>query len=104
VTNRRRKDIQLHHVVGRSAKYNKIDIGHWWILPLSIELHDVASNHPCNVTHYKKCFEERYGTQKKLFQRMVYAIKADMYDGYTKMDLEALPPREVMESISNYRK
>ena len=27
--------VEIHHVVGRTAKHQKIEIGHWWILPVS---------------------------------------------------------------------
>jgi len=26
---------EIHHPAGRSARHNKIDIGHWWIIPLT---------------------------------------------------------------------
>lgn len=31
--------VEIHHVVGRTAKHNKVDIGHWFILPVSSEAH-----------------------------------------------------------------
>ena len=62
---------QLHHVTGRSSKQNKVHIGHWFILPVPFELHDVSSNHSCNVTHRKKAFTKRFGNQRELFKTMV---------------------------------
>jgi hypothetical protein len=62
--------IQLHHVMGRSAKKNKVAIGHEFILPLPFELHDVSSNDPENVTHHKKAFVKKYGSQSGLFEIM----------------------------------
>ncbi len=83
-------DIQRHHVLGRSAKNNKVEIGHWFILPIPFELHDVSSNHPENVTHRKKAFVKRFGNQRDLFLTMV----EDMRDcGYE------LPPANVCEAI-----
>ncbi len=83
-------NIQRHHVLGRSAKHNKVDIGHWFILPIPFELHDVSSNHPENVTHRKKDFVKRFGNQRDLFLMMV----EDMRDrGYE------LPPAEVCKAI-----
>ena len=36
--------IQRHHVLGRSAKHNKVDIGHWFILPVPFVMrHDKDS-------------------------------------------------------------
>jgi len=83
-------NIQRHHVLGRSAKHNKVEIGHWFVLPVPFELHDVSSNHPENVTHRKKDFVKRFGNQRDLFLMMV----EDMRDcGYE------LPPTDVCEAI-----
>lgn len=69
-----RKDYQIHHVVGRTAKHNKVEIGHWFIIPVPWELHDVHSNDPDNVTHYKKNFVKRFGKQSQIFHDMVQHI------------------------------
>ena len=76
--------IQLHHVTGRASKHNKVEVGHWYILAIPKELHDVMSNHSLNVTHRKKAFTAKYGMQKDLFGKMVnsmglqgYAIPSD---------------------------
>ena len=61
---------QRHHVLGRTAKHNKVAIGHEFILPLPFDLHDVSSDHPENVTHCKKAFIKRFGTQRELFNVM----------------------------------
>lgn len=34
-----RKPVELHHVVGFTAKFEKQHIGPWWILPLTTEEH-----------------------------------------------------------------
>ena len=83
-------DIQRHHVLGRSAKHNKIAIGHWFILPIPFELHDVSSNHPESVTHNKKAFVKRFGNQRDLFLQMVEGMCADGYE---------VPPYDVCEAI-----
>ena len=70
-----RKDFQLHHVLGRSAKHNKVAIGHWFIIPVPVELHDVHSNHPDNVTHFKKNFVKRFGEQCGIFQILVSCME-----------------------------
>ena len=82
--------IQRHHVLGRSAKHNKVEIGHWFILPLPFELHDVSSNHPENVTHRKKAFVKRFGNQRDLFLMMVEDMRECGYE---------LPPADVCEAI-----
>ena len=63
-------DVQLHHVVGRTYKNNKVLIGPWFILPLCMRLHDVHSSDPLNVTHYPKKFSLEYGLQKDIFCEM----------------------------------
>ncbi len=91
-----RKDFQLHHVLGRSAKHNKVHIGHWFIIPVPVELHDVSSNHPDNVTHFKKNFVNRFGDQRGIFQILYSCMhKWNDFDGN---DFE-IPPMEVYNAI-----
>ncbi len=75
-----RTDFQLHHVLGRSAKHNKIAIGHEFIIPVPFELHDVNSNHPENVTHRKKAFIKRFGSQTSIFQVLYSGVAQWGYD------------------------
>jgi len=76
---------QLHHVLGRSAKHNKINIGHEFIIPVPFDLHDVSSNHELNVTHHKHAFTDEFGKQGDLFNKMA----TDMDEqGYITPDLE----------------
>ena len=84
------KPIQRHHVLGRGAKHNKIAIGHWFILPVPFELHDVSSNHPENVTHCKKVFIKRFGAQRDMFLDMVTDMKCYGYSA---------PPHDIMNAI-----
>ena len=83
-------NFQRHHVLGRSATHNNVAIGHWFIIPVPFELHDVSSNHPLNVTHHKRAFTEKYGMQRDLFLQMVEAMRDDCYE---------LPPADVCEAI-----
>ena len=85
-----RIDYQLHHVKGRSAKHNKIEIGHWYIIPVPVELHDVHSNNPFNVTHHKKLFNERYGPEGDIFLDLVEMMAEDKYE---------IPPPDVLGAI-----
>ncbi len=91
-----RYDFQLHHVLGRSAKHNKVPIGHEFIIPVPVELHDVNSNHPLNVTHHKKAFVTEFGKQSGIFQ-MLYSCmdKWNDFDDYN----FSLPSREVYNAI-----
>ena len=69
-----RTDFQIHHVLGRTAKQNKVEIGHWFILPVPIELHAPGSNHPDNVTHFKHNFTRRYGNQRDIFESLMESM------------------------------
>jgi len=82
--------IQRHHVLGRSAKQNKLPIGHEFVLPIPFELHDVSSDHPLNVTHRKKAFTAKFGMQRDLFAIMYHSM---MEKGYK------VPPIEVFNAI-----
>ena len=84
--------VQLHHVLGRSAKHNKIAIGHWFILPVPYELHDVSGNSIFNVTHHKHSFTNKFGNQRDLFGKMI----SDMGNA---MDGHQTPPFNVVLSI-----
>lgn len=63
--------IQCHHVAGRTYKNNKVHIGHYFILPIPFDLHDVHSNHPLNVTHWRNRFTAEFGMQRDLWLKMV---------------------------------
>ena len=73
-------ELQLHHVLGRSAKNNKVAIGHWFILPVPFKLHDVSSNHHFNVTHRKNNFTNQYGMQRNIFNKMYQSMKDQSYE------------------------
>jgi hypothetical protein len=62
--------IQRHHCVGKSYVKDKVKIGELFVLPLWVELHDVGSNHPFNVTHHRKTFVREYGSESSLFENM----------------------------------
>lgn len=81
----RGEGFQLHHVIGRSAKHNKVAIGHEFILPIPFDLHDVNSNHELNVTHHKHSFTNAFGTQRSLFEKM--CISMECY-GYKTLELK----------------
>ena len=66
-----RTDFQLHHVLGRSAKHNKVAIGHWFIIPVPFELHDINEKNDLNVTYFKHNFTNKFGLQSEIFSRMI---------------------------------
>lgn len=84
---------QRHHVLGRSAKHNKVAIGHWFILPVPFELHDVSSNHPLNVTHRKMSFTNAFGKQSQIFNDMLRHMDDQGYE----YDI----PVEVIDAIAS---
>ena len=78
--------IQRHHVLGRTAKQNKVHIGHWFILPVPYELHDPNESHEFHVGHCKKAFVRQFGTQRGLFNTMYRSMKEE---GYNLPDINA---------------
>lgn len=65
---------QIHHVVGRTGRHNKVDIGNWFVLPIHPHFHDPNSDNKLNITHFRKRFTERYGSQVDLWKEMVDTI------------------------------
>jgi hypothetical protein len=63
-----------HHVTGRKSKHNKVAIGHWFVLPIPKRYHDVSSNNPFNVTHYRHIFALEFGLQSELFKEMIESM------------------------------
>lgn len=88
--------IHIHHPKGRKAKHNKVLIGCWWVLPVPIHLHDVHSNHPLNVTHHRKAFEARYGSESELFIKMLNSMRS--------MGIEIPFGRDVEEAVISWRR
>ena len=96
--------VQIHHVVGRSAKVKGVgNIGHWYVLPLAWQYHDVASNDKLNVTHHKNAFEEQFGTQSELFNQ-VFNTLIHKAKGSSSIDAGDFPPENVLNAISVYRR
>ena len=81
---------QLHHVLGRSAKHNKVNIGHWFIIPVPFLYHDINEKHNLNVSYFKHNFTDRFGMQRDLFNIMINDMKLSTYE---------LPSTEVINSI-----
>ena len=83
-------EFQLHHVLGRSAKHNKVAIGHWFIIPVPFELHDPNVNHEFHVGHAKKSFVKKFGDQRGIFQCLVSCMAEWGYN---------VPPMDVYDAI-----
>jgi len=74
---------QLDHILGAQAK-KKVNlvsekVGEWLIIPVPVDLHDITSNNPLNVTVNKKGFEKEFGNRINLWMDMVYKMKAEGY-------------------------
>lgn len=81
----------MHHVVGRKGVHNKVAIGGWFVIPVEKKYHDVHSNNPFNVTHYRKRYQIEFGNQRDQFYAMCMSIKDD--------DGELPFPDEVLHAI-----
>ncbi len=83
-------NFELHHVLGRSAKHNKVAIGHEFVIPVPFELHNVLSNHTDNVTHFKHNFTNRFKKQREIFNDLYIEMKNYGYQ---------VPSEEVLNAI-----
>ena len=75
-----KKGIQRHHVLGRSAKHNKISIGHEFIIPVPFQYHDISEKNDLNVTYFKHNFTARFGKQNEIFSVMYSDMKQSGYE------------------------
>jgi hypothetical protein len=74
--------VQVHHCVGSAAKHNKERIGHWFCIPLSVEMH--AEYHAGT-----KAFREKYGPQSMLWIELLAEYSAEMHRCYCPAEIEA---------------
>lgn len=74
-----RIEMQRHHVLGRSAKHNKVHIGHWFVIPVPYELHEEHEDHEFHVGKHKHKFTEKYGKQSDIFFKMCEIMR---FQGY----------------------
>jgi hypothetical protein len=76
----------IHHCVGRTAKHNKVEIGHWWILPLTEREHAWIHAHP-----------NRKETERQLFEQTLRDYEA--------MHSEGPPvPDDVLQAIRDWHR
>ena len=66
-------DVQVHHVLGRKAKHNKVLIGPYFILPLHKDYHMVTGAHPNAYHKNKNGFIDEFGDPRELFEKFVLA-------------------------------
>lgn len=84
--------LQCHHVCGRTYKQNKVHIGHYFIICVPFELHDVHSNHPLNVTHWRHNFTNEFGLQRDLWNKMMVTMA-------TESDFDLIPSNDIFAAI-----
>ena len=94
--------VHIHHVLGRSARFQKMPIGQWVVLPLWIPLHDINSDHEFHVQKHPKEFIREYGEQMQLFLDMAHGLISDVYSSHIKTPKSNLPSFEIMEAIRVY--
>ncbi len=72
--------IQLHHVLGRSAKQNKVAIGHEFVIPVPYQYHDINEKNSLNVSYFKHNFTDKFGMQRHIWNNMIFDMVAGGYE------------------------
>ncbi len=86
----------IHHPVGCTGKHNKVEIGHWWVIPLTDEEHKVL--HAGNLD-WLLCETRWEGMTRKEFEKA--AFETVLND--PRFDDRAMNP-EVYYAIIDYHK
>jgi hypothetical protein len=86
--------IEIHHPAGRTAKHNKIQIGHWWILPLTPRQHSLIDSDKSEFEMQALDFVPggRWDCEKYLFRELLRKVGSDHV------------PWEVYAAIMDYRR
>ncbi len=79
----------IHHPVGSTGKHNKVEIGHWWIIPMMDWDHKALHSH-CECFGY----ESRKAFEKAKFEEVLANPNID----------SALVPLEAIEAIRSYHR
>lgn len=70
---------QLDHIVGAMAKRKingvSVKIGEFAVMPISLEIHDLTSNHPLNRTLRPAAYRKAFGHEKQVWLSMLNAMK-----------------------------
>lgn len=84
--------IEIHHVAGCAATFNKVKLGNWWILPLCSDCHRLMGN-PDDYSRAKFgfAFVGRFDCERVLFSDLL-----------THFDDEV--PRETLSAIWQFRR
>ena len=76
---------EIHHCVGRTGKHNKVDIGHYWLIPLTDDEHRALHlNAEWLLRDISGYVMTRKEFEKWAFQKVIdqtgYVIPADVYE------------------------
>ena len=75
----------VQHCEGATFRHNKVLIGHWFLLPLSVKADDL-------VTYgNRRWFRQEHGTQSSLWLKLIESSPFN-------------PPQEVVEAIKDWGK
>jgi len=83
----------IHHAVGATGKHNKVEIGHWWLIPLTNDEH--LALHGGNLD-WLLCETRWEGMSRKELERFWFSRVV--------MDADICPPTEVLEAIMDYHR
>lgn len=80
--------VQVHHCVGATGKNNKVLIGHYFCLPMSVEIHD-------EYHAGTKAWRENHGAQSDLWMDFASTFE---------LDTGAIIPNDVVDAIKDWNK
>lgn len=83
----------LHHCVGSTARHRKVDIGQWWVIPLSYDAHQGPQGIHGDLSIFGT------GETRKEIEKRIFADLSGRYLA----DGEHIPA-EVIEAIEGYHR
>lgn len=89
---------EIHHPAGVTAKFNKTEIGHWWVLGLCNRCHGLCSN-PDDLSRFLWGFPlvGRWDLEKLLFCDVLDAFHEGTAD-------QEYPSEDVIKAIKGFRR
>lgn len=83
----------IHHPAGRTAKHNKVHIGHWWVIPLTDEEHKA-------LHRGEKIWKEKYpeAQTRREFEKAAFA---DVLENWPD---RVFPPPDAERAIMDYHR
>ena len=93
-------DVQIHHVLGRKGKHNKVLVGPVFILPLHKDYHMETGDYQNAWHKNKKGFISEFGLPGKLF---LHKVSEDFISKFGRDDYVRFVLPEQIEAIGDYR-